>query len=132
MITPDIPLVLGAHVPALAAIYLFGSQARGDARADSDLDLAILADQPVSPEALAAARDAMEAAVGRDVDLIDLARASTVLVRQVLIDGRRLAAPNPLTADLFEVRSFRDYEDLKRRREGIEADIVCRGSVLAA
>ena len=32
------------HVMPVRAVYLFGSHARGDARADSDVDLCILAD----------------------------------------------------------------------------------------
>jgi uncharacterized protein len=132
MTANDILSVLDARLPSLAAIYLFGSRARGDARADSDLDLAMLGARPLSPEILAETRETLEAKLGCDVDLVDLATASTMLAREILTDGRRLAAPDPVNADLFEVRTLRDYDDLKRRRQGIEADIVQRGRVLAA
>jgi predicted nucleotidyltransferase len=34
---------LRRRIPALRAVYLFGSQATGDIRAESDVDLAVLA-----------------------------------------------------------------------------------------
>jgi predicted nucleotidyltransferase len=45
------PLVEAIHarVEGLAAVYLFGSRARGDALADSDIDLAILATRRMDP-----------------------------------------------------------------------------------
>ena len=37
---------LGKSVPGLIALYRFGSQAKGTARPDSDIDLAVLARNP--------------------------------------------------------------------------------------
>lgn len=119
-------------IPGLAAVYVFGSVARGDARPSSDIDLAIVVARSPSPEDLTAAREALELTLGRDVDLIDLAAAPLPLARQVLLEGRRLHAPHATMADLLEVRILREYEDLKRRRAGIEADVIARGAVYAA
>lgn len=119
-------------IPGLAVAYLYGSEARGEARHDSDVDIAVAAERPLSGDTLRAAREALELALGRDVGLIDLSVAPLPLAREVLRDGRRLHTPDPTFADHLEVRILRDYEDLKRRRSGIEDDIAARGTVYAA
>jgi len=130
--SPDAAVpVLERLIPGLAAVYVFGSVARGDMRADSDLDLAFVSDAPVPSMVRHDARLAVEAVMKVDVDLVDLMIASPILGRQVLLEGRRLAAQNPRVADLAEIRLMRDYEELKIRRQGIEADILARGRVLA-
>lgn len=119
-------------IPGLAAVYVFGSVARGDARPLSDIDLAVVTATSPRPQELHAAREALELILGRDVDLIDLAEAPLPLARQILLEGRQVHAPHAAAADLLEVRILRDYEDLKRRRAGIEADVFARGAVYAA
>jgi predicted nucleotidyltransferase len=49
-LAPAIEEILG-QVPELDAIYLFCSVATGEARPDSDIDLAVLADRKLDPEA---------------------------------------------------------------------------------
>jgi hypothetical protein len=66
-----------------------------------------------------------------DVDLVDLAAANTVLQMQVVGEGRLLETRDPKAVGLFELRVIRDYQDLKAKRAGIEADIAKRGRVHA-
>lgn len=123
--------LLGRDIPDLAGVYLFGSEAQGVARPGSDVDLAVYAGRPVDAARLVEARQATAALLRREVDLVDLAAADTILQMQVLRDGKLLLAPDPYAVGLFELRVLRDYRDLKRRRVGIEADIVARGRVHA-
>lgn len=123
--------LLGRDIPGLAGVYLFGSEAQGAARAGSDVDLALYAGRTVDAARLLEARHGAAALLRREVDLVDLAAADTVLQMQVLRDGKLLLAPDPSAVGFFELRVLRDYRDLKRRRAGIEADIAARGWVNA-
>lgn len=61
-------------VPGVEAAFVFGSQARGDARPDSDVDLFLVADD----EATRAVQDPIseaESLIGRDVDVITYSSA---------------------------------------------------------
>lgn len=40
---------VAARVPGIVVLYLFGSRARGDGAADSDIDLAVLAQNRLDP-----------------------------------------------------------------------------------
>lgn len=96
-----------------AAVYLFGSTARGTHRAASDVDVAILSAgaPPSGLEALDLEGD-LERALGRRTQLIVLERAPVDLVHRVLRDGRLLLDRDPSRRIRFEVRSRQEYFDL--------------------
>jgi predicted nucleotidyltransferase len=129
-LAPAIEL-LRQEAPGLVSVYLFGSYAAGLARADSDVDLAIYAGLPLARERVISLSLDLAALLRRDVDLVDLAAAPTILQMQAIAEGQQLAAYDAREAALFEVRVMRDYQDLKERRAGIEADIAARGRVHA-
>lgn len=81
--------------PRVRLAVLFGSLAAGEARPDSDVDIAILADRPLSSELKAEWIGALAAATGRPVDLVDLRAAGEPLLGQVL-KGRRLVGDTAL------------------------------------
>lgn len=59
-----------------ARLKLFGSRARGDARRASDIDLALIARQPIAAADMAALREALEeSAIPFRIDLVDYASA---------------------------------------------------------
>lgn len=123
--------ILRRELPELAGVYIFGSAADGALRADSDIDLAFLAGHAADRLRTLELQEQIANALGRDVDLIDLATAPTILQIEAVGEGRLIAAPDPDAAAFFEVRVFRDYQDLKARRAELEADIVQRGRVYA-
>lgn len=105
----------------LLAVWIFGSAARGESRPDSDVDLAFLARRASDPRLVFEAAEEIAAAIGRDVDLIDLAAASDVLRAQVVAGGHRLHTEDTRAAGEFEMYALADYARLnEERREVIE------------
>jgi hypothetical protein len=110
----------------LDALWLFGSEARGRAGPESDLDLAALfLRPPTSFERFEAAVD-LGALLGREVDLIDLDSASPILAMQVLRHGRLLVDRNRTRRAAFFSRALSLYEDLKIVRRGAERALLER------
>jgi predicted nucleotidyltransferase len=97
------------------AAYLFGSVARGEFRADSDVDVGVLfASDP--PARLSAPQFAIEAALerllGRPVQIVALNRASADLVHRVLRDGLLVLDRDRAARIRFEVQRRNEYFDL--------------------
>lgn len=87
--------------------YLFGSSARGDAAAHSDVDVAVyLAEEPESPYGYEAelTADLMRRTRTSSVDVVVLNRASPLLYHRVLRDGMRL-----LSRDLADTTRREGY-----------------------
>ena len=81
-------MVLAALGHHDAAVWLFGSCARGAARQHSDIDIAILPhDQVPSGFFAELAADFEESTIPYDVDLVDLRRADPALVEEVRREG---------------------------------------------
>jgi len=118
-------------VPGLIALYRFGSQAAREARQESDVDLAILAAEPCAPQRLLELREDLAALLHRDVDLVDLRAASTVLRMQVLAHGECLDSEHDLAREQFEDMAYASYARLNEERRGILDDIRARGAVYA-
>ncbi len=101
----------------LVAVWLFGSQARGDAREDSDVDVAVLfTEAPGDGYAtlmlgldLAAA---LETVLGAEVDVAVLNDAAPDLVHRVLRDGVLVLERERSARIAFEVRARNEYFDL--------------------
>jgi predicted nucleotidyltransferase len=113
--SPDLLARLSATLaatPGLRLGVLFGSLARGRARPDSDVDVAILP----GPEGLDDRADLelqseLARAVGRDVDLVRLDRASTILMWQVARHGVALLEARAGEFARFRARAAAEYID---------------------
>jgi len=120
---------LAAALPGLVAVYRFGSTAAGTALAGSDVDLAVLAEAPVDPGHRFDLQEELAAELGRDVDLVDLARASTVLAVEVVGRGELLLDADPARRGAFEDLAFSSYARLNEERRGILERVAVEGSV---
>jgi predicted nucleotidyltransferase len=83
---------------------LFGSLASGRTHRDSDLDIAIYPNRPLSPTDLAALSDQLALATGRPVDLVDLSRINGALLRQILRKGIVIFSKKPGTLGILAER----------------------------
>lgn len=123
--------VVKRSVPNLIALYRFGSRATGEARQESDVDMAILAAETCAPHRLIALREELEEVLHQDVDLVDLRAASTVLRMQVVAHGECLESVHDLAREQFEDLVYSSYARLNEERRGILDDIRARGAVYA-
>jgi hypothetical protein len=99
-----------------AAVYLFGSLARGEGRADSDVDVAVLFDAPPPPTLQGQPfdiEDALERALGRRVDLVTLNTAPVDLRIRVLREGRLVIEHDPAARVRFEIATRNEAFDLE-------------------
>ncbi|MEO8326384.1 MAG: nucleotidyltransferase domain-containing protein [Nitrospirota bacterium] len=118
-------------VPGLLVVYRFGSEAQGTARPGSDVDLAVLAQNRLVPTMLVGLRQDLAIILNREVDLIDLRAASTVMQMQVLSTGECLFSGDDRARELFEMIVYSSYARLNEERAGILDDVRTRGSVYA-
>ena len=110
----------------VVAVWLFGSEARGAVRPDSDVDLGALFVRRVDPLDLLDARAEVAALLAREVDLVDLAAASPILAMQVLRRGRLLVDKDRVRSRAFIVGAPGRYEDVRRTRAGAEQALLRR------
>jgi len=116
-------------VPDVRAVYRFGSSGSGVTHAESDLDLAILPPDPLPPQDRWDLEQDLSVALHRDVDLIDLRVASTVMRMQVVSTGTVLFESDRAVRQAFEVHTYSAYALLNEERAGILDDIRERGRV---
>ncbi|AZN35071.1 type VII toxin-antitoxin system MntA family adenylyltransferase antitoxin [Iodobacter ciconiae] len=119
---------LQSALPHLLAIYLFGSQAKGDAHAASDIDLAVLLAGSAEATTLWNLAQELAMMLDKDVDLIDLRQASTVMQYQIISDGRCLWAADS-QAKLYESFILSEKTALDTARSGLLEDIDQRGTI---
>lgn len=114
--------LLEAH-GGIELAMLFGSLSTSRARADSDIDIAVLAGQPLSPADKYALVEKITLLTGRPVDLIDLRTAGEPLLGEVLKGKRILGGDESyarlLTRHLLDSADFGPLQQriLRERRE---------------
>ena len=100
--------------PQIRLAILFGSVAAGCANRDSDIDLAVAADQALDADEKMALIADLAVATGRPVDLVDLNTVGEPLLGQILKYGKRLLGSDEryarlLTRHLIDEADFMPY-----------------------
>jgi len=86
--------------PQVELAILFGSQASGRARADSDVDIAVMLPRAMTASEKIAMVGDLALATGRAIDLIDLRTAGEPLLGQIIQHGTRLLGSDERYAQL--------------------------------
>lgn len=102
--------------PNVVAAYLYGSQARGDAKKHSDIDLGIVFNKKESkpfhlPQAVFA--EELGKILNRKVEIQDLNICRIDFAHRVLSEGRLIHSGNERKRINFEEKILRTYFDLK-------------------
>lgn len=101
--------------PDLQMVILFGSQAAGEARRESDIDLALLGDHPL--DLVSQTTEAIRLLKQSRVDLVDLRRANPLLMMEVVRKGTLLYERSPGVYLNFCSLAVRRYIDTKKLRD---------------
>lgn len=103
--------------------YLFGSRATGEHGPDSDVDIAVAADRPLTLLEESGLAVELATVLGVDsVDVVDLRTAPLRLLGRILLDGVVLLGRDEPERVEFEVRTRSRYFDfLPMQRAGQEA-----------
>ena len=118
-----------AALPAVVAIYRFGSSVDGVRSLESDVDLAVLSDIPIDAVARFDLQERLAVALRQTVDLVDLRKASPVMAIQVIAKGVLLYDNDAGTRGRFEDFVYGAYARLNEERRGILDRIGVEGTV---
>jgi predicted nucleotidyltransferase len=119
------------YYPHTQAIYLFGTYGTEYERPESDVDIALLL-PPLGSEktgslVMGDLHTALETLLNKEVDLINLRRASTVLRKEVIAADRRIYTGDEYAAEEFEMLTLSLYQKLNEERTGIVEDALAGG-----
>ncbi len=92
-----------------AAIYLYGSYAKGRARPDSDVGVAFLPGIEVDALALSDTASHLEVLLGGKIGVLDLSRSNTAVRVQVFRDGVALQVQDERARQEYEMRVLSDH-----------------------
>lgn len=105
-------------MPDISAAYLFGSVAKGNPGAGSDIDIAVLFTTPKDKmerfERRLALEIELEKVTGKAIDVIDLETAQPVLQHQIRKHGILILEKDRRQRVAFEVASRRRYFEMLR------------------
>jgi len=131
VVSKQLPIAQVAEVLArrqdVLFAYVFGSCARDEATAASDLDVAIIGEGTFDPLELGAIVELLERATGKAVDVVDLRTATPLLGWEVVCDGIVALDRDPAARLEFELEAQRrelDFRPLRLRQQELLREAV--------
>ncbi len=117
------------RLPLTTAIYLYGSVVTEMFRADSDVDIAVLILEPLTVDDVIYFKNNLGLLLRRDIDLLDMRRASVEMAFSVLRSSIQIFSADLLLVGLYETALMSMWSDLQIDRREIVEDIAKRGHV---
>lgn len=116
-------------LPGVQALYLFGSIVCEHFTSESDIEVAFLCPAPVAPLQRWEMTQQLAIQLHREVDLIDLQQASTVMQFQVVSTGERIFAADEQYMPWWELKVYQLYLTLNDDRKPILEEIRKSGHI---
>jgi len=96
--------------------YLFGSQARGDAHQESDVDIAVLFDREVNSDEYLKKEGYLISLFSnlypkKEINIVNLNIASPLLKQSVRLEGQPIFIQNRDEEIMFQIKTLREYEE---------------------
>jgi predicted nucleotidyltransferase len=120
---------LKQEIPALQALYLFGSQNDGSATASSDIDIAYLTTKPLDSIERWELSRKLASSLSRDIDLIELSQTNTIFRYRILSTAERIYGEG-YEVESFETLAYSFYLRFQEERKPIVDEIMKNRSVL--
>ncbi len=107
--------------PSILAAYLHGSTAKGTARPDSDVDLALLPNpgEHLSLQFRLECAGELESILGCPVDIGELSSRNLVYAKEVIANGQEIFTTNRFQSELFMATSLAMYAELQQQRKEV-------------
>lgn len=96
---------------------------------NSDIDIAFLSDKEFETYELYIMSQELADIVGRDVDLVNLRKASTVFKAQIIGTGKEIYNSEPQKSAFFKMRVLKEYAMLNEERQCILDKVRQRGQI---
>ncbi|MFH0923311.1 MAG: nucleotidyltransferase domain-containing protein [Candidatus Falkowbacteria bacterium] len=101
--------------------YLYGSCARGDAMAESDVDIAILLDKKIKEEKYLNKTLKLSALFSniypdKEIGILILNQTTPLLKQNAIVEGKELYIADKFKKVMFENKALHEYEDTKKLR----------------
>lgn len=100
-------------------IWLFGSAVRETLNPESDIDLAFFSDGDFDGYQVFMVAQELASMIGKEIDLIDLKKASTVMKAQIIGKGKLIYQQDNRQRMIFEMKAFKEYALLNEERQPI-------------
>lgn len=110
-------------------IYLFGSYATGEAKSESDIDIAIYLNKQITPYELFLISNKLSLRLKKDIDLINLNETSTVFAAQIVSKGHILYTKDDILRQTYSMKIFKEYAKLNEERKVVLDSIREDGSI---